>query len=478
MNARRTLALLPVVLAAATCASPSHIPPAETQYAAEKLAAAAAAPSLDTRAATISAPAGVAPVARVSLAPTAGIIDLDAAPVAAFVAKLGEPGSTEAALATTPFDEDIVLASVWTRNPAVAAARADVESARRVYEQASWLDDIETGMRSPSLPMVGAGAGMPTAPLPYPGLAALRGEMLDREVDMAVARLRMRFLESGADAVDAYHIAAHHVEEAVIRHEQVRVLERLVEAARTRVESGRAPQAEMLEAQSELAMAKSDVEHAETSEGAARRRLNSLIDRDPDAPLVLATHGDPADTTPDAAALVALARRAAPEIAMARAEALRLGAAERMSRRMTNPGTQPGAAAMAGGDVMAPEVGDAPPAWAAEIASRRASAELAVVEAERSVERMVAAAVFDVSAMARMFGVAAKSTEPATRQAMDERLRLYEGGRGEFGDVLGAVRRHLNATHDVAQARHEYRSAEAMLWKAVGARPELSGGVR
>ena len=93
-------------------------------------------------------------------------------------------------------------------------------------------------------------------------------------------------------------------------------------------------------------------------------------------------------------------------------------------------------------------------------------------------ERMVAAAVFDVSAMARMFRVAATSTEPATRRAMDERLRLYEGGRGEFGDVLAAVRRHLSATHDVAQARHEVRSAESMLWKAVGARHEPAGGTR
>ena len=52
MNARRGLSLAAALLAAASCASPSPIPPAETRYAAEKLAAAAALP--DRGASTVS----------------------------------------------------------------------------------------------------------------------------------------------------------------------------------------------------------------------------------------------------------------------------------------------------------------------------------------------------------------------------------------------------------------------------------------
>jgi hypothetical protein len=113
--------------------------------------------------------------------------------------------------------------------------------------------------------------------------------MLDREVDMAIARLRMRFLEMGGRRRDAYHVAAHHVEEGVIRHEQVRD-GRLVETARTRVESGRAPQAEMLEVVAELC------ERRATSNTPRPRRqppaavLNSFLDRAADALLLLAPH--------------------------------------------------------------------------------------------------------------------------------------------------------------------------------------------
>jgi outer membrane protein TolC len=156
MNTMHRLAHVAAMLAAipiGACASPSPVPPAKTAYAAAKLAAATALPSLDGRAPVIAIPAVAAPAPRTTLTPTDGIVDLGAAPVAALLAKLGDAATAESALAQTPLDEDLILAAVWTRNPAVAAARADVEATRRVYEQASWLDDVETGMRSPSLPM-------------------------------------------------------------------------------------------------------------------------------------------------------------------------------------------------------------------------------------------------------------------------------------------------------------------------------------
>ena len=72
--------------------------------------------------------------------------------------------------------------------------------------------------------------------------------------------------------------------------------------------------------------------------------------------------------------------------------------------------------------------------------------------------------------LARMYRVASEATEPATRQALDERLRLFEGGRGEMTTILAAFRRHLEAMHDVAQARHDHAVAIAMLTMAVGTR--------
>ena len=479
------LALAPVLALTvsallASCASTSEIPPAETAFARAKVAEAAALPASAAAAARPPALAGEAlalpPRApQPALDPVAGIVALDDPRVAAFVAKLRDPQTADAALSETPLDADLVLAAVWVRSPAVAAARDDVEAMRRAYEQASWLDDVETRFRSLGVPAANVRSMMESAPLDYPGDAALRGQMLDREVEMALARVRMTVLERGSAAVDAYHVAGHHVEELRIRKDQVDILSRLVDVARSRVETGRAPQAELLEAQAELAMVQSDQEHAETALVQARRDLNAQLDRAPDAPWVIAPHGDPPATTPDVPDLIDLAHRSSPGIAMARADVARIAAAEQMARRMATPTRGPGA--VAGGGM---ETGAAPdvtaPAWAAALAARRAAAERRVADAMRDVDRKVADAVFELDAMARMFRVAARSTEPATRLALEERMNLYEGGRGEFTALLGAFRVHLDALHAVAQARHYYGSMEAMLWMAVGARPASAHG--
>jgi outer membrane protein TolC len=323
--------------------------------------------------------------------------------------------------------------------------------------------------------MTNPGATMESSPLAYPGTAALRGEMLDLEVAMASARLRMAFLSTAADALGAFHTALHHEGEVEIRREQVSVIERLAAASRARVESGRAPQAELSEAQAELAMSRSDLEHALSALDAARRKFNALLDRAADAPFTGRAHDEPPATTPDAAALVDVAKRWSPEIAMARADAARMAVAERMAGRMANPTRAPGAAAMTG-EAMDAAPDFVPPAWAAEISSRRAAADRAAEETERSVERMIADMAYELAAMARMYRVAKTAAEPAARQALAERMSLYENGRGEFTDLLAAAKRHLDARHDLVTALHDYRGMEARLWMAVGARPELAKG--
>ena len=222
-------------------------------------------------------------------------------------------------------------------------------------------------------------------------------------------------------------------------------------------------------------MSKSDLEHALTALDAARRRFNAFLDRATDAPFSGRAHEEPPETTPATDALLDVARRWSPEIAMARAEAARVAVAERMAGRMVNPGRAPGAAAMpADAMTAAPEF--VPPAWAAELASRRVAAERAAEEATRSVERMVASMAYELASMARMYRVTKTATEPAARQSLEERMRLYENGRGEFTDVLAAAKRHLDARHDLVTALHDYRVMEARLWMAVGARPDLAKG--
>ena len=114
-------------------------------------------------------------------------------------------------------------------------------------------------------------------------------------------------------------------------------------------------------------------------------------------------------------------------------------------------------------------------AWVAELRERHVALGRAAEEAALAVQREVVRAHYELDAARRMFEVAARSTEPLSAQSVEERIHLYEAGRGDFAELTAALQLHLRAAHDVAAARHEYGMAQAMLWMAAGARPEAVG---
>ena len=520
------------VLVVAGCAA-LDVPPEETPYFQQQLAIAKAAP----RAAQPGAEATVLRDAASKLDvraaaeaerirrgdETAGLLDVESAPAREFLASLGDPRKAEEILGTAPLDVDHALLAAYARNPDVAAARANWAATVRMYEQATYLEDLllrYSAFTRLATPRVGA-APMREAAFPYPGLVALKGEMIDREVTMAREMARMRLRDVVVATAKAWHVAVHHGEELKIRDEQLSLAKRVAESTRSRVESGKSPQAELLEMESEVAMAENDRQHAVTSLARARAELNTLLARDPQAPLMLPEQFPavpPEEATP-VEPLLALARTYSPEIRVARAEAARTGAAIRMAEAMLFAPPSPGAVAPGapmGGSMSTPAAGarsesaagamggamgagagasstptspplpprDEPPsgapgafgpdvAWVAELKERHVALERAAEESVRAAERRVLDAHYEMEAMRRMYQVAAKSTEPLSAQAVEERIRLYEAGRSEFAELVSTFRRHLDAAHDAVAARHDYFMENAMLWMAIGARPEL-----
>jgi outer membrane protein, heavy metal efflux system len=522
------------VLAVAGCTA-LEIPPEETPYFREQMALSRAAPraakpgdeaavlrdaaaKLDLRAA--------AEAERIRRGDeTEGLLDTSGADAKAFLAKLADPATAEATFAATTLDLDHVLLAVYARNRDVAAARAEWAATVRMYDQATYLEDLllrYSAFTRLATPRVGA-APMREAAFPYPGLVAMKGEMIDREVAMAREMTRMRLRDAIAAASNAFHTVTHHAEELRIREEQLALADRVLAATRAMAETGRRPQSELLEMETERSMAANDREHAVTSLARARGELNALLDRDPGAPLVLAQHEHAAP--PDAASpvepLLALARRWSPEVRIARAEVERSAAAIRMAEAMLFAAPAPGAvaqgapmggampvreteaaaAAPSGGmgamgaagapRAAAPQAPALPPrdepasgapgafgpdvAWIAQMKERHAALVSAAEEAVRKAERRVLDAHYELEAQRRMFAVAAKTAEPLAAQAAEERLRLYEAGRADFADLATALRRRLDAAHDAIAARHDYWMAEAMIWMAIGARPEVVG---
>lgn len=524
----KALRIVPFLLVGACAALP--VPPEATPYYAEQLAAARTAPravAADPEAAVLREGAAALDVRAAAEAErirrgdeTDGLVEVDSPEAREFLAQLADLTKADNVIASTPLDIDRALLAAYARNPDVAAARASWAATVRMYEQATYLEDLllrYSAFTRLATPRVGAQA-MREAAFPYPGLVALKGEMIDREVSMAREMARMKLRDALVETAKAWHTTVHHGEELKIRDEQLSLAKRMVDATRARVTSGRSPQAELLEMEAEVAMAENDRQHAITSLARARAELNTLLGRDPHAPLVVPAHdfevpgGSPAPVEP----LIALARRYSPEVRVARAEAMRTAAAIRMSEAMLFAAPAPGAVAPGapmGGVMPTPDASaetssggmggamgsaasgttpalpslaprDEPPsgapgafgpdvAWVAELRERHVALERAADEALRAAERRVLGAHYEMEAMRRMYVVAAKSTEPLSAQAVEERMRLYEAGRAEFAELVGAFKRHLAAAHDAVAAQHDYFMEQAMLWMAIGARPDL-----
>jgi outer membrane protein TolC len=470
------------------CAA-TPIPPAETPYYAEQLAIARAAPAAPAPGAEAAALREAASKLEVRAAAesdrirrgdeTEGLLDVEAPAAREFLAKLADAARAEEVLATTPLDVEHAFLAVYARNPDVAAARADWSASLRAYETANYLEDLllrYSAFTRAATPSVGA-APMRESAFPYPGLVALKGEMIDREVAIARETARMRLRDALVAASRAWHVAVHQGEEAAIRGEQLSLAKRLVESARARVASGRSPQAEVLDMEAEVATAENERRQAESSLARARAELNTLLARDPQAPLTLHEHlhADPPEEATPVEPLLELARRWSPEIRVARAEAARSAAAIRMSEATLFAAATPDA--MKGGEPATPAFG-ADAAWLAELRERHVALQRAAEEAVKAAERRVLDAHFEMDARRRAYLVAAKHAEPLSRQSVGERQRLYESGRAEFADLVASYRRRLDAEHDAVAARHDYFLAEATLWTAVGARPELVRAAR
>jgi outer membrane protein TolC len=401
-------------------------------------------------------------------AETEGLLDVGAEDARAFLARLAE--APDAALTEKPLDLAHTLLAVYARNPGVAAARADWAASVRMYEQATYLGDVLLRYRALTSRSPGA---MPEPAFAYPGQASLQGEMITAEAAMARERARMALLTAMVDAAKAFHGASHHAEEVAIRTEEAELAKRMVATAKSMVESGMKPQADLLDAESELAMATSTLGHAVSAGAAARAELNTLLARAPDAPFDLVDHIHPPDIAPEVGPLLDLARRYSPEIRMARAESDRSSAAIRLAEGMLFAAKPIGAVAMPAERPASAAAGQ-DLAWIEEMKERHAGLVRSADEAVRATERRVLAAQYELEAARRMASTAGQSTVPLAKQALDERVRLFEAGRASFADVLVAERRHLEARHDFIGARHDYGMAEAMVWMAVGARPEVA----
>ena len=217
----------------------------------------------------------------------------------------------------TPLSLDDLVREAVQRNPGVQSALRQVDAMRHRVPQAKTLAD----------PMVSVGWAGNIAPfsiqhldpssyrgvsasqaIPYPGKLKLRGEIADREAeavwwDYEAARRRLV-----SDVKSAYYddFAASKAVEITLKNKDL--LQKLSSISEARYRVGKGIQQDVLRSQVEISLLQQRLTVFQQQQRTAEARLNTLLFRDPDAPLAPPASFEPAPIRHSLDELYTLAR--------------------------------------------------------------------------------------------------------------------------------------------------------------------------
>lgn len=172
---------------------------------------------------------------------------------------------------------------------------------------------------------------------PGAGKRALRTSVADSDVDVAKAQLAEVRLEVRVRVRKAFDDLLLADQELKIHDEHVGIARQAIEAARIKYTVGKVSQQDILKAQVALTALAEHMIRFDRDAGVARARLNTLLGREPTAPLNVHGHFAVAATLPTVDTLESLAIQSRPDLAAARNAAERSHKQQALAKKAYRP---------------------------------------------------------------------------------------------------------------------------------------------
>ncbi|MHC4278005.1 MAG: TolC family protein, partial [Planctomycetota bacterium] len=189
-----------------------------------------------------------------------------------------------------------------SNNPDIRASLNRWEASQEAIDVARSLDDPKLGfqLRNEKNPLQFEGGGKRyrrmgsvSQKFPFPGKLRLRGKIASEDSEMSKKDWEETIRIITALAKTAYY-GLHYIHKAIdINEGNKDLLAKFAKIAETRYKVGKAPQRDVLAAQVELAKIINDLQVLGEEKRSAETRINTLLNREPEAPL-----GKPEDYTP------------------------------------------------------------------------------------------------------------------------------------------------------------------------------------
>jgi outer membrane protein TolC len=247
------------------------------------------------------------------------------AALAALLAQHNAPQQSGPAL-TLDEVEQIAL----TANPEIEVAVRHVVSAQASIPAAGALDDPIAMYRAWGVPLQqpwnynqAQNMFSLSQSLPGPGKRALRTSMAESDVDVAKAQLDQVRLDVRIRVRKAFDDMLRAQDEMRFHDQHVAIANQAIEAARIKYAVGKVPQQDLLKAQVALTRLAEHMIRFDQDADLARANLNTLMARNPDAPLSVAGDYAVLGPLPQAQALQEQAIQSRPDLLAARLAAAR-----------------------------------------------------------------------------------------------------------------------------------------------------------
>ncbi len=186
-----------------------------------------------------------------------------------------------------------LIREALARNPEIQAARQQWEAASQRVAQARSLDDPTLQVQWWNFPEsfnVGQAANTiigVSQKFPFPGKLALKEQIAGRSAEMTEQALRAKERDLIARVKRAYYDLFFAHKAIQIHHEQIDLLTQFLEVALGKFRTGKGSQVDVLKAQVELSTLHQELPVLEQRRETAQANVNTLLNRDPRAPLGL-----------------------------------------------------------------------------------------------------------------------------------------------------------------------------------------------
>lgn len=185
---------------------------------------------------------------------------------------------------------DDLVAEALKHNPEILAAQKKYEAARQRPAQERALPDpmFSVGWNSSGNPLPGAGLGkepvanvgaMASQELPYPGKLRLKANVAAREADAEAQAFRATQLAVIARAKLAYYRLQHAYAMTAVLERNCEALRNLLRATEARYSVGKAAQADVFRAQTQITLVETRLLQFDRDRRARESEINSLLNR-------------------------------------------------------------------------------------------------------------------------------------------------------------------------------------------------------